>query len=103
MLKQFDLGSGQDTSAHTNVDKCATRATGTLPRERFSPMVLSWPNLPCARNAAIGIGKRTLGDPASLPRHRGRSKAPPAAPERPYRRGSHAPCTARAAGWQMAR
>ena len=27
MLKQFDLGSGQDTSAHTNVDKCATLLT----------------------------------------------------------------------------
>src|SRR5215831_14676634 len=24
----------------TDLDKCATRATGTLPRERFSPMAL---------------------------------------------------------------
>jgi hypothetical protein len=38
-------------------------------------MALSWLNLPCAVKAAIGIGKRTLGDPASVPRHRGRSKA----------------------------
>ena len=38
-------------------------------------MALSWPKLPCARKAAIGIGKRTLGALASLPRHRGRSKA----------------------------
>jgi hypothetical protein len=29
----------------------------------MSPFVaLSWRNLPCARKAAIGIGKRTLGD-----------------------------------------
>ena len=41
----------------------------------FCPlMALSWLNLPCALKAAIGIGKRTLGHPASLPRHRGRSK-----------------------------
>ena len=26
-------------------------------------MALSWPHLPCALKAAIGIGKRTLGDP----------------------------------------
>jgi hypothetical protein len=26
-------------------------------------MALSWPNLPCALKAGIGIGKRTLGDP----------------------------------------
>ena len=26
-------------------------------------MALSWLNLPCALKAAIGIGKRTLGDP----------------------------------------
>jgi len=38
-------------------------------------MALSWPNLPCALKAAIGIGKRTLGHPASLPRPKGRSKA----------------------------
>ena len=31
-------------------------------------MALSWLNLPCALKAAIGIAKRTLGDPASLPR-----------------------------------
>jgi hypothetical protein len=37
-------------------------------------LALSWPNLPCALKAAIGYGKRTLGHPASLPRHRGRSK-----------------------------
>ena len=40
------------------------------------PLVaLSWLTLPCALKAAIGIGKRTLGDLASLPRHRRRSKA----------------------------
>jgi hypothetical protein len=38
-------------------------------------MALSWLTLPCALEAAIGIGKQTLGDPASLTRHRGRSKA----------------------------
>ena len=26
-------------------------------------MALSWPNLPCALKAAIGIGKQTLGHP----------------------------------------
>jgi hypothetical protein len=26
-------------------------------------MALSWPNLPCALRAAIGIGKRTSGNP----------------------------------------
>jgi hypothetical protein len=45
-----------------------------LPRERFSPMALSWRNLPCALKTAIGFGKRTLGHPASLPRHMGRGK-----------------------------
>ena len=34
-------------------------------------MALRWHNLPCALKAAIGYGKRTLGDPGSLPRHRG--------------------------------
>jgi len=38
--------------------------------------LLSWPNLPCALKAAIGIGKRTLAPVASLPRPRVRSKAP---------------------------
>ena len=38
-------------------------------------MALSCLNLPSALKAAIGIGKRTLGHPASLPRHKGRSKA----------------------------
>jgi hypothetical protein len=38
-------------------------------------LALSWLNLPCALKPAIGYGKRTLGHPASLPRHRGRSKA----------------------------
>jgi hypothetical protein len=31
-------------------------------------VALSWPSLPCALKAAIGIAKRTLGHPASLPR-----------------------------------
>jgi hypothetical protein len=39
-------------------------------------LALNRPNLPCTRKAAIGYGKRTSGHPASLPRHRGRSKAP---------------------------
>jgi hypothetical protein len=43
-----------------------TRAPGHLPRERFSPMALRWPNLPCALKAAIGIGKRTLGPPSPV-------------------------------------
>jgi hypothetical protein len=34
-------------------------------------MALSWLNLLCALTAAFGVGKRTLDDPASLPRHRG--------------------------------
>src|SRR6516165_6305436 len=34
-------------------------------------MALSWLNLPCAPKAAIRIGKRKLGDPASLPRPKG--------------------------------
>ena len=38
-------------------------------------LALRWHSLPCALKAAIGYGKRTLGHPASLPRHRGRSKA----------------------------
>jgi len=54
-------------------------------------MALSWRNLPCALKAVIGIGKRTLGHPPSLPRHRGRSKAlglgPRAVPRFERRRG----------------
>jgi hypothetical protein len=52
-------------------------------------MALSWLNLPQALKADFGYGKRTLGTPASLARHRGRSKARPcrtsgvARPERP--------------------
>ena len=73
MLKQFDLGSGLDTSAHTNVDKCATRATGTLPRERFSPLALSWPVGALWDTSAVGIGKQTLGGRPEPPhRHRAR-------------------------------
>jgi hypothetical protein len=50
-------------------------------------MVPSWPDLPCALKAAIGYGKQTLGDLASLPHRRGRSegrrlRAPSHAPER---------------------
>ena len=41
---------------------------------RGPQLALSWRNLPCALKAAIGIGKRTLGDPASLARAGGRSK-----------------------------
>ena len=37
-------------------------------RCRSPLLALSCPNLPCALKAAIGFGKRTLGDPASLPR-----------------------------------
>ena len=40
-------------------------------------MALSWPNPPCALKAAIGIGKRTLGDPRQY-----------AAPQGPQARGS---------------
>jgi len=39
-----------------------------LLRCRSPLLALSCPNLPCALKAAIGFGKRTLGDPASLPR-----------------------------------
>jgi hypothetical protein len=52
-------------------------------------MALSWLNLPCALKAAIGDGKQTLGDPASLPRHTGRSKA--WALSRSLRAPSHGP------------
>jgi len=38
-------------------------------------LALSWPNLPCALKAGIGIGNRTLAYPASLPRSGGGSKA----------------------------
>jgi hypothetical protein len=44
-------------------------------------------NLPCALKAAIGISKRTFGHPASLPRHRGRSKAYRAAGHEAQNRG----------------
>ena len=79
-----------------NLGNCAHRATGTLPRERFSPMALSWRNLPCALKAAIGLGKRTSSHPVSLPRPRGRSKGL-------WRyRSSARRCTARTAGWPIA-
>jgi hypothetical protein len=40
-------------------------------------LALSWPNLPCALKAAIGIGKRTLGRPSPVCRAPGRrGKAP---------------------------
>ena len=45
-----------------------------------APVALSWPNLPCALKAAIGIGKRTLGDPHQ-------SAAPQGAAARPWVRG----------------
>jgi hypothetical protein len=38
-------------------------------------LALSWLKLPCVLKAAIGIGKQTLAHPASLSRHRARSKA----------------------------
>jgi hypothetical protein len=42
-----------------------------------SPLVaLSWLKLPCALKAAIGIGKQTLGHPASLPRPQGPQQGP---------------------------
>src|SRR6516165_1007633 len=34
-------------------------------------LALSWPNLPCALKAAIGYGKRTLGDPGQSDPPRG--------------------------------
>ena len=37
-------------------------------------MALSWPNLPCALKAAIGIGKRTSGDPRQSAAPSGRIK-----------------------------
>ena len=44
-------------------------------------MALSWPNLPCALKAAIGIGKRTLGNP----RQRAAPRGGPHQGPRPYR------------------
>src|SRR5262249_49773972 len=35
-------------------------------------MALSWPNLPCALKAAIGLGKRTLGHPRQSAAGRGK-------------------------------
>ena len=42
-------------------------------------MALSWPNLPCALKAAIGIGKQTLG----TPRQSGAPQGPQPYRERP--------------------
>jgi hypothetical protein len=39
-------------------------------------LALSWLNLSCALKPAIGIGKRTLSHPASLPRPRDRGQGP---------------------------
>ena len=65
------IGGIEETSASFEA-RSAPRSYPTCWLCRF--MALSWPNLPCALKTAIDIGKRTLGGPASLPRHRGRSK-----------------------------
>src|SRR5215471_14129848 len=51
---------------------------GHLPRERFSPVALSWRNLPCALKAAIGSGTRTCGTRGSLARAGGPRQGPAA-------------------------
>ena len=43
-------------------------------------MALSWRNLPCALKAAIGIGKRTLGDPRQFAAPQGPQQGPFAGP-----------------------
>ena len=45
-------------------------------------MALSWPNLPCALKAAIGIGKQTLGHPGQ--------SAAPQGPQQGLLRAKHA-------------
>src|SRR5262249_55330151 len=42
----------------------------------LGPLVaLSWPNLPCSPKAALGYGKRTLGNPRQSAARRGPRKA----------------------------
>jgi len=61
----------------------------------MSPLLaLSSLNLPCALKAAIGIGKRTLGHPASLPRHRGGRQGFPQPLPRATRVPTHGPIAA---------
>jgi hypothetical protein len=81
-VEKLDFRTGRFRPT-TDVDKCATRATGTLPRERFSPLALSWPNRPCALKAAIGFGKRTLGHPRQSAAPQGPRQGPIAGPGRP--------------------
>jgi hypothetical protein len=51
--------------------KDASPAVGTDAATKWWDfMTLSWRNLPCALKAAIGIGKRTLGNPRQPARHR---------------------------------
>src|SRR5262249_7684053 len=59
------IGGIEETSASFEA-RSASRSYPTCWLCRF--MALSWRNLPCALKVAIGIGKRTLGHPASLPR-----------------------------------
>jgi len=51
-------------------------------------LALSWPNLPCALKAAIGIGKRTLGRPAQALQS---GAATGASRPRPYRASKNLP------------
>jgi len=46
-----------------------------LLHRRGQHLALSWLYLPCALKAAIGNGKRTLGDPSQSAAPQGRSKA----------------------------
>src|SRR5215471_15115520 len=56
----------------------------------MSPLLaLSWPKVPCALKAAIGIGKRTLVDPRQ-------SGAPQRSQQGPFRVREPPPCNTRA-------
>jgi hypothetical protein len=58
-----------------NIDSCADRATGPLPRERFSPVALPGIAGDATVMAGIGSGNRTLATSAGLARAGGRGNA----------------------------